>query len=235
MKTPIITSKENSQSTITKADEKFNDDKIVILRLLRNQLYFEIKGLTIVRTIIEKSKFNGVLKDLIPILFSNPNCYIISYFIEYYNNDYIVRNIDLNNNLIQNLPPYFNTQIKPHRNSGYRICTLLKKAVFDSNLDINKDCFSFAVKFDTKSTTLVDFYHFILNYIFRGKNERILIDYIEYQPLLLTFSDNEFKEIENVEYIQQNEFKPIFVVWKSKDSYDFVSSLFTNTINEKKI
>ena len=78
MKTSIINSKENNQSTITKAEEKINDDKIVILRLLRNQLYCEIKGLTIARTTIDKSKFKRVLNDLIPYLFSNPNCCIIS-------------------------------------------------------------------------------------------------------------------------------------------------------------
>lgn len=236
-----IKSNKNNQLTIPKAEKidnsnNVNNNTIVILRPLRNRIYDELSGLTIEKTIVnDKSKYKGVFKDLIPQIITNPKCSIISFFIEYYKNDYVVRNIDLNNNPIQDLPPYLNVQIKPDKGTDYRICTLLKEAVFDINLDINKDCYSFAVKLNPKSTTLVDFYNLILNYLFRGKKESKLIDAVEYQPLLYTFVDNKFKEIESIDYIRQNEFKPIFVVWISKESYDFVTALFTNTMKEKNI
>ena len=71
------------------------------------------------------------LKDLIPHLFSFQNHLAISYYIEYnQEDDYIVRYLDIETDLIKDLPPYFNVQVKPHEGLPYRICTILKNSLF---------------------------------------------------------------------------------------------------------
>lgn len=119
-------------------------DKTVIMRPLRNRLYDEKNNSTVKRiTICQKSNISGVLDDLLKNIISEGSA-TISYSI-HYDNDYVVKYLS-KDMPIKNLPYNFNVQIRPNKACPYRICILYRSLYFNDSLDINQECFSFAIQ-----------------------------------------------------------------------------------------
>ena len=111
-----------------------------------------------------------------------------------------------------------------------RICVLYRSPTFN-RIDINKECFSFAIKFPQKPT-YPNFLTNIKKFLFRDK-EKIYIDDPEYQPSLYFSTNNTFVLIDNIQYIEENDTLPIFVIWKSRDIYDFMIKVINKNTTEE--
>ena len=201
------------------------------MKSLKSFLYDDNKNYYIKRFTIEnKFKLKTNLKDLISQIYSIQKAEeVLAYSIEY-ENDFTVKYFDNEKTPIQSLPALVNIQIKPKKE--HRVCIIRKEPVFNDDEENDQNYFSFIVEFFGDLNIFIEI---ILNYLYHNKTERNLFKKKDYCPKLYTFDKNEFIEIKDIEIINANKLKPVFLIWKCQSIYDIIITLFSKAKNEDEL
>ena len=222
--------KSSSPSTTTHISPQSlqdNDNEIVITRCLRNYLYDEKKLQEVKKvTVPDKTKARLTLDNLIQVIINGQKSVVLSYYIEY-ENDYVVKLLEKTTK-IKNLPPFFNIQVRPHRNREYRVCVLRRTSVFHIIQEMNdqENGFQFSVIFEPeKYEDMNDFGLNVMNYLYHDKNEEPLFHIPSYRPSFYFNVNKKFEQITNIKQIVDNNEKPVFVIWSSPTIFDAVSKI----------
>ena len=210
------------------------NDKLIISRCYRSYLFNNdggVKRFVFTNKSLIRRTSNYTVNDLLKYVIKAKNPKLIVYVIDP-KNYFKIQNFELEAP-IENLPAYFNVQVRPHKSHPYITCVAVDiKNINPLTFDPNKDCCPFAVKYE-KGQDIKYIKEKIIEFLFHScENKEEIIYNKNFYPDIYTFNNTSFIEIIKIKEIEI-ESKPIFVTWKSEPEMKFVLDLINKHTAEE--